>query len=143
MGKRELIADLRTLHALFNILIVLFFVLQAWLGFSIRRRRRAGMSVAVRVVKFHRKAGPLLVLAGTLGFVSGLTLAYIDNGYLFRYALHAVNGIAIAVLLVTNYYVSMKIRGAESEWRTVHYGFGLLIISLYGVQSFLGAGIFL
>jgi hypothetical protein len=141
MGKRELIADLRIAHALFNVTILLFLMFQAWLGLKIRSRRKAGDPPPFSIIRTHRKLGPILIQAGVFGFLSGWILIYADFGYLFKYPLHSFTGLTIALLLLVTFPVSKKIRGTDSPWRTIHYRIGLLILCTYGVQAFFGIGI--
>jgi hypothetical protein len=141
MEKREIIANMRIVHALFNVTILMFLIFQAWLGLKIRRRRKAGDPPAFNVIKTHRKLGPVLVLAGVLGYVSGCVIIYFDTGNLFKFPWHSSLGLTLALLLTAVLLVSKKITGADSPWRTIHYLTGLLILCIYCVQAFIGIGI--
>ncbi len=141
MEKRELIANMRIVHALFNVTILMFLIFQAWLGLKIRRRRKAGDPPAFNVIKTHRKLGPMLVLAGVLGFISGCIIIYFDTGALFKYPWHSFLGLTLAFLLMSALFVSKKITGTDSSWRTIHYRIGLLLLCVYCIQAFLGIGI--
>ena len=141
MEKSEIIANMRIVHALFNVIILMSLIFQAWLGLKIRRRRKAGDPPAFNVIKTHRKLGPVLVPAGILGFLSGWVIIYFDTGALFKYPGHSILGLTLALLLLSALLVSKKITGADSPWRTMHYRIGLLILCGYCFQVFLGIGI--
>jgi hypothetical protein len=132
---------LRIAHGLINFTIVLCFIIQAWLGLQIRKQRSAKKELPFAIIRRHRKFGPILVPAGVLGFLSGWILIYSDTGQLFKYPLHFITGLVIALLLPVTYAVSRSIRAGESLWRERHYHLGLLILCLYGIQAFLGIGI--
>jgi hypothetical protein len=132
---------LRIAHGLINFTIVLCFIIQAWLGLQIRKQRSAKKELPFAIIRRHRKFGPILVLAGVLGFFSGWFLIYFDSGHLFKYPLHSITGLVIALLLLVTYAISRSIRAGASLWRERHYRLGLLIVCLYGIQAFLGIGI--
>jgi uncharacterized membrane protein YozB (DUF420 family) len=136
-------AYLRIAHGCFNLTIVLFFIFQAWLGLQIRKKRSAKKELPFTIIRRHRKFGPVLVPSGVLGFLSGWILIYFDAGHLFKYPLHSITGLVIALLILVTYAVSRSIRAGESLWRERHYRLGLLIMCLYGIQAFLGIGILL
>ncbi len=141
MVNKHEIAYLRLVHGCFNLTIVLFFIFQAWLGLRIRNKRKAKQSPPFSMIRRHRKIGPVLIPVGVLGFLSGWALIYSDVGYLFKYPLHSITGLIIALLLLVTYPVSRSIRAGESLWRERHYWLGLFIMCLYGIQAFLGIGI--
>ena len=143
MDGRALIEYLKLVHGGFNLFVFLLLVLQASRGLRIRRQRRAGAPPEWAVIKIHRHRGPLLVVFVLIGYAAGLTLAYVDHGKSFTYPLHFITGTAIALLLVMTYAVSGKIRGAESVWRTIHFGLGIVILCLYAAQILFGLGILL
>jgi hypothetical protein len=141
MANTYEIVYLRIAHGTFNLAIVLFFIFQSWLGLQIRRHRKAKTSPPFSVIRRHRKFGPVLIPAGVLGFLSGWVLIYSDSGYLFKYPLHSITGLLIALLLLVTYSISRSIKAGESLWRERHYWLGLLIICLYVIQVFQGIGI--
>jgi uncharacterized membrane protein YozB (DUF420 family) len=132
---------LRIAHACFNFTIVLFFIFQAWLGLQIRKQRIAKKAPQFLIIRRHRKFGPVLIPAGVLGFLSGWVLIYADSGYLFKYPLHSITGLVIALLLLVTYPVSRSIKADGSLWRERHYLLSLLVMCLYSIQAFLGIGI--
>ncbi|MBI4709819.1 MAG: DUF4079 family protein [Nitrospirae bacterium] len=82
-------------------------------------------------------------MMGGAGFVAGLTITYIDIGRLLIYMPHLINGIAIVSLITAAFLISRNIRASETQWRTAHLIIGILIVSLYFIQAFLGLGILL
>ena len=97
----------------------------------------------VAAVKRHRKLGPLLVLAGCLGFFAGLSLVFIDEGNVLEYPLHLLVGLAIVLCLISTYMLSLRIKGPTSPVRTLHFILGITILCLYVIQAFIGLGILL
>jgi len=137
------VTALQLAHVIFN--SVLFFALcfQGVLGWRIRRKRVAGVLQDFSVVKRHRALGPVLAALLPISYLVGLITAYLHNGRLVRYPLHfAIGGFLVAVL-GTSFLVSRRIRGAQSPWRTPHFALGLLLLSTFLVQIYLGLDIFL
>lgn len=143
MTGKETIAYLKLAHGLYNTVIVFLFIYQGWLGLKIRRERSAGGIQAFKTIKRHRKNGPPLVILGVLGFCAGAVLVYIDKGDIFKYPLHLVNGILIALSINITLLISTKIKGAPSRWRNRHFLLGLFILCLYLLQIWFGLNILL
>jgi hypothetical protein len=132
---------LRILHGSYNGIIAAAFLYQGWLGLRIRRERKAGKERDFGIVKQHRARGPMLVGLGLLGYCAGIILIFIDKGHLFEYPLHNLVGSLIAFLLVVTYFISRRIKGIYSPWRTAHYIIGGSILCIYILQIFLGLDI--
>jgi Protein of unknown function (DUF4079) len=128
-------------HGLYNIVVIMLFLFQGWLGIKIRNGRISGNPLEVKFVRRHRKFGPFIAILGIFGFTGGIATAYLSEGEIFEYPLHFLTGMTISSLIIITFMVSRKIRGRESTWRTIHYYIGLMIISLYFFQAFLGIGI--
>ncbi len=143
MAERHLIATLRLVHGTFNTLVMLLFIYQGFVGLKIRKNRKLKQPPPFRAVKRHRKIGPFLALLGVTGFGAGFTLVYLDVGHFFKFPLHFLTGALIALLIITTFLVSRKIKGPDSKWRTPHFVIGIMIICLYLIQVFLGLGILL
>jgi len=143
MIPREWLDLLRIGHGAYNAIVALALFTQGWLGLKIRRERKAGGARDFAVVRRHRTWGPFLVLLGILGYGAGALLILIDKGHLFEYPLHNVVGAAIAILLAATFFITRKIKGPESPWRTPHLAVAVGILCLYLVQLFLGLGILL
>ncbi len=141
MINRALIPYLRIVHASFNTAIMFLFLYQGWLGLAIRRQRKGGGSPIFKIIKRHRRFGPLFALLGVIGFFAGLTLIYLDYGRVFKYAFHFITGSLIVLSLVSTFFISKQIRSNEPSWRTPHFMLGMVIISFYIIQIFLGLGI--
>jgi hypothetical protein len=141
MIDKDLIPYLRIAHGSFNTVVMFLFLYQGWLGLTIRRQRKTGGPPLFKIIKRHRTFGPVFAFAGILGFFAGLTLVYVDYGRTFKYPPHFITGSLIALSLVTTFLVSKQIRPGESSWRNTHFMLGILIISLYIIQVFLGFGI--
>jgi hypothetical protein len=140
--ERQTLAYLKLIHGVFNMAVFAAFLYQASLGLNIRsgrRQRRPDFAV----IKRHRALGPLLVLLGISGFLAGLSIAYLDQGRIFRHPLHFLFGLAIAAGLVTTFLVSKQIRPGDSPWRNAHALVGAGLIALYLFQVMLGLGILL
>lgn len=139
----QLIPYLKLVHGSFNTIVMFLFLCQGWLGFTIRRQRKSGGPPLFKVIRRHRKFGPIFVFMGLAGFFAGLTLVTFDHGHVFKYPLHSIMGSLIALSLVTTFSISKRIRANKPAWRTLHFILGIFIISLYVIQIFLGLGILL
>jgi Protein of unknown function (DUF4079) len=135
--------DLRLLHGSFNAIVALLFVYHGSLGWRIRRERKRGSGRNPAIIRRHRKEGPIFSVLGVAGYLAGVGLILIDKGHLFEYPSHMIVGSCIALLIITTYIISKKMRGLESFWRTPHFVIGLFILLLYIVQIYLGLGILL
>lgn len=138
-----LLDDLRLLHGSFNAIVALLFVYHGSLGWRIRRERKRGSGRNPTIIRRHRKEGPIFAVLGVAGYLAGVGLTLIDKGHLVEYPSHLIVGSCIALLIITTYIISKKIRGLESFWRTPHFVIGLFILLLYIVQIYLGLGILL
>ncbi len=140
---RELLADLRLAHGVYNTIVMMLFLYQGRLGFRIRRDRLAGAPPPFPVIKRHRQAGPILAIMGGLGFFAGLTLVLLNTGNILEYPLHLFTGLTIVVLLIATYKISRDIKGPESSFRFPHFVLGIAILCLYFVNVFFGLGVLL
>jgi hypothetical protein len=141
MSSKDFIPYLKIVHGSFNTIVMFLFLYQGWLGLTIRRQRKGGRSPILKIIRRHRKFGPIFVFWGVIGFLAGLTLVYIDEGRVFEYPLHFIMGSLITLSLVTTFLISRRIRSDNPSWRTPHFMLGLLIIFFYFIQIFLGLGI--
>ncbi len=135
---KNIIPYLKLAHGSFNTLMMFLFAYQGWMGIKIRKQRLSGGVHDFHFVKRHRKTGPVFAVLGCLGYIAGLSIVYIDEGKVFYYPLHFIFGSAIAVSLIMTYYISRKIKGSASSWRTPHFILGIWILCLYLVQTVLG-----
>ncbi len=142
MVSRELIAYLKLLHAVYNVTIIVLFLLQGRLGLQIRKGRLAG-SPPFQLIKKHRRNGPILVFMGVCGFLSGVIIVGLDSGELLKYYYHYLVGLTLALLMITTLFVSKLIKGADPYWRNIHLAVGLFIICFYLVQLILGLSVLL
>ena len=140
---RQLLADLRPVHGVYNTIVMLLFLYQGWLGLRIRRERRARAPLPVPVVKRHRRMGPVLVILGGLGFMEGLTLVLLDTGRVLDFPPHLFTGLTIVVLLIATYKISKDIKGPDSPYRTPHFILGVAILCLYLANVVIGLGVYL
>jgi hypothetical protein len=141
--NRQLLADLRLLHGVYNAIMMLFFLYQGQLGFGIRRARKTGALPPIPKIKRHRRMGPVLVILGGLGFLEGLTLVLLDTGNILEYPPHFFIGLTIVVLLIATYKISRDIRGPGASFRTPHFVLGVAILCLYFVNVLIGIGVLL
>ncbi len=140
MIDRQTLAYLRLLHGSYNAFVMFLFFYQGLLGLRIRKDRKTG-GRATKSIKRHRKMGPVIAVLGVAGFLAGVVLVYIDKGHLLEYPLHFLTGLSIALSITATFFVSRKIKGIELPWRVLHFRLGILIVSLYSIQIFLGLGI--
>ena len=138
---RQLLADLRLAHGVYNAIVMLLFLYQGRLGFRIRRERRARAPLPVAVIKRHRKMGPVLAILGGLGFLAGLTIVLLDTGNVLEYPPHFFVGLTIVVLLIATYKISRDIKGTDSVYRNPHFVLGVAILCLYLVNVMIGIGV--
>ncbi len=142
MIDKPTFAILRLAHGSFNMMVVLGFLYQVFLGLRIRKKRTAE-TPDPKCIRRHRKMGPYLVVLGVMGFLAGKTLVYLEHKHFLEYPLHYGTGAVIVVLLIATLLSSKRIRGASGVWRNRHFRLGLVLISLYIVQVILGLGILL
>jgi hypothetical protein len=126
------------LHGAYNMLVILLFIYQGWLGMIIRKERLAGRPPVVRITKRHRKFGPVLALMGIFGFFAGVNIVYINYGLLIVYDLHFYTGIVISSLIIATFFISKKIKRNDLLWRTLHLYAGFVIISFYFIEAYIG-----
>lgn len=131
------------MHGIYNASMMLFFLYQGWLGFSIRRARKTGASPPFPVIKRHRKMGPVLAILGGLGFLTGLTLVLLDTGNVLEFQPHLFMGLIIVVLLIATYRISRDIKGPDSPYRTPHFILGVFILCFYFLNVIAGIGVLL
>jgi hypothetical protein len=141
---KNIIPYLKLAHGSFNTLMMFLFAYQGWMGLKIRKQR-LWLSGAhdFHVVKRHRKTGPVFAFLGCSGYIAGLTIVFIDKGTVLYYPMHLIFGSAIAVSIITTFFISRRIKGIYSSWRTPHFILGIWIICLYLVQIALGLRILL
>lgn len=138
----DYIAYAQVIHGAYNTAVILLFFYQSYLGFKIRRERKAGDNRDFTAVRKHRRQGPVLAVLAALGFMAGLTIVLIDEGRIAEHPLHFVNGLLIIVLIVAAYTVSQRI-AVGPDYRTLHMSLGLTILCLFVLQAFLGLSILL
>ncbi len=108
-----------------------------------QKRKKEGRRAEYQDHQGHRKEGPIFAVLGVAGYLAGAGLILIDKGHLFEYPPHMIVGSCIALLIITTFIISKKIKGPESSWRTPHFMIGLFILLLYIIQIYLGLGILL
>ncbi len=140
MLDRNVIATLRLVHGAYNFVVLLLFWYQAFLGFGIRKARRAGGSNQ-RAVRQHRKTGPVIAVLAIAGYTGGAVLSFLDNGRLFKYPFHFLTGSTIVGMIVLTVIVSRFIKYGRDEKRTLHFSLGVVLLGLYALQALLGLGI--
>lgn len=143
MLNREILPYLKLAHGFYNTLLMFLLTYQGWLGFRIRKKRKAGERQDFKTIRRHRRGGPIFVILGCAGFFAGMTVIFLDRGRILVYPPHFINGSLIALLLVSTYLISKKIRAAELPWRIRHFILGIVILFLYLIQVSLGLDILL
>lgn len=142
MIDKQIIAYLKLFHGFYNTMVMVLFIYQGFLGLRIRRERKAGIQ-SFHIIKRHRRLGPILIFVGVIGFFAGGMVVYLDHGHIFHYPLHFITGLLIVLSVITTFLISKRIKGIDDVWRDRHYVLGILIISFYLIQVFLGLGILL
>jgi hypothetical protein len=130
-------------HGVFNFGLMLLFFYQGWLGFAIRKARMTYAPSPRVVVRRHRKAGPVLAILSTTGFLAGIFIVLIDKAQLFEYPLHFFMGLVIILCLGVTYYISRRIKIQDSAYRNPHTAIGIMMLCVYPIQSLLGLSIIL
>ncbi|MCX7794289.1 MAG: DUF4079 domain-containing protein [Thermodesulfovibrionales bacterium] len=142
MFSKETIAYLKLLHGLYNSIVIVQFIYQGILGLKIRRERKSSNFPEI-IIKRHRILGPILTVESIMGFFAGITLVFVDYGFIFKYPLHFITGLFIILSVITTFFISRKIKADASLWRELHFRLGILILFLYVIQAFFGLGILL
>jgi hypothetical protein len=140
---RAFLDYLRLLHGSFNTIVALLFLYHGSLGWRIRKERKRGGERNPKIIRRHRKEGPIFAVLGVAGYFAGAGLILIDKGHLFEFPAHMIVGSCIALLIITTFIISKKIKGPDSFWRTPHFVIGLFILLLYFIQIYLGLGLLL
>lgn len=140
---RQIISDLRYIHAAYNMAMLLIFFYHGSVGLRIRRARLGGAPANFVLIKRHRRLGPVIAPLGVLGYLVGVAIILLDRGHVAVYPLHFITGTSIASCLVATWLISRKIKGPSTRARNAHFILGLVILALYAVQFVLGAGILL
>jgi len=139
----DLIPYLKYLHGLYNGFVAMLFFYQGWFGLMIRKERITVRPPTASIIKRHRKIGPIFTLMGIAGFFTGVIIVYLHEGRIFEHSIHIIIGLAIAVMIITTFFISKKIKVRESAFRTPHFIIGILIVCLYFIQAFIGIRILL
>lgn len=137
------VSTLQITHVFFNSALFFALAYQALLGFRVRRKRIAGVLQDFNAVKRHRALGPVLATLLPFGYLAGLITVYLHKGLWARYPAHLAGGTFLLAIVCSVVVVSTRIRGAQSPWRTPHFGLGLLLLCAFLLQIFLGLNIFL
>lgn len=140
---KQILGYLKVFHGLFNFTVMLLFFYHGRLGLAIRKARLGGRPFPLYAVKRHRKAGPVLTALGVLGFIAGMSVAYLDEGKFLKHPLHFGVGAVIVMLLLAAYGISRSIKGPDSPLRNPHAAVGVAILCLYMIQTFFGLSILL
>lgn len=140
---KEFIAYFKVAHGFYNLCMLFLFGYQGWMGYRIRKARKAEAPAPFGLVRRHRTAGPVFALGGALGFFAGVTVVLLDKGRVLEYPLHVLVGLAILSCIAMLSAVSRRITGGETRHRDIHFRLGAGLLALYVVQSMLGLGILL
>lgn len=138
----ETVVYLRYAHGAFNLSVAAGFFVQACVGLRIRRARISGLSASA-LQKAHRRFGPALAAFGLAGFLSGMTVIYLDKGHILEYPIHFAFGAGVAGFIVTAFSFSRMIRSLDPAWRVRHMIAGIALLWAYLFQMFLGLAVLL
>ena len=140
---QEFVPILQIVHGAFNGALLVAFLVQGWLGWRIRRRRRSGAPQEFAVIRKHRGRGPVLTTLVIAGFLAGFLTAYLHRGTLVTAPAHLAGGTALVVCCAVAAVLGRRIRGPQSAARTPHFAAGLVTLAMFIVQVFLGLGVLL
>lgn len=143
MVSDAVVSTLQVVHVVFNGALFFAFAFQGWLGWRIRKKRVAGALQDFGMVKRHRALGPVLATLLPLGYLAGVSTAYLHKGLWARYPGHLAAGTVLLMVAGAAVLISKRIRGAQSPWRTYHFELGLLLLCTFVIQIYLGLNIFL
>jgi len=130
-------------HALFNTCLFIAFIYQARLGWSMRKNRLSDDKPEAVKIRRHRKLGPVIATLLPIGFLAGLLITFLDEGAIGKHPLHLGVGALLVGAVISTGLVSKNIKGTSSNWRTLHFGIGIIIIVLFMGQIFLGLNMLL
>jgi hypothetical protein len=142
LSGEQIINVFKILHGSFNLLVMGLFIHQGLTGLRIRKGRKSGIT-SLAAIKSHRVKGPALTIMGALGFIGGAGMAFLDRGHIFESQLHFTTGAVITLAIISTYLISRQIKRGTLSLRDIHLAAGILIISLYPVQIFLGLDLLL
>lgn len=141
IDKHLLLAVLKPAHGLFNILVLSLFIYQAWKGILIRRARLSSGAIPFPAVRLHRKIGPIATMLAVAGYLAGISLVLFDEGHLFEHPIHLITGSLLILFLLAAFAVSRRIRAAAPSIRILHFRLGIITLTIFFVEVFLGLGI--
>jgi hypothetical protein len=141
MASDRIVSALQFAHVFSNGALFLALAYQGRLGWRIRNTRVTGVLQDFSVAKRHRALGSVLATLLPVGYLTGLTTAYIHKGLWLRYPGHLAVGTVLLAIVFSVVLTSRGIRGIQSPWRTPHFALGLLLLSSFLVQIYLGLNI--
>lgn len=139
--NKYLLSELRLAHGIFNILLLVAFLEHARLGLKIRRARTSASPLPFPAIKRHRKGGPVFAVLTLAGYAFGIFLVLVRTGKLFENPEHLLFGTLLVLLAGTNVFLSARIKGQHSPYRSRHFAAGLALLFVFVVQVLLGIGI--
>ncbi|MEW6520891.1 MAG: DUF4079 family protein [Thermodesulfobacteriota bacterium] len=140
---RQMMPWLALGHGIFNVLVMVCFWYQGWLGHVVRRHRLAGEAPPLQTVRRHRRLGPWLVVSAAAGFLAGVLLVLLDRGRVIVYPLHFSLGLTLILVQGAAWAASRRIRARDAAGRGRHRLLGILILCLYPLQVLAGLGVLL
>lgn len=139
---KELLSVLQSSHATFNVVVMLLFWHQAWMGMKIRKaRRQAGGALPFTLIRRHRKAGPVYAALALFGYLFGIVIVVLHKGRLLEHPAHFFTGTILIAVIMVSIVLSRRIQGQQSPYRTAHFIAGLFLLVLYLLQVLLGIGV--
>lgn len=140
---QELVPILQIVHGAFNGALLVAFLVQARLGWRVRRRRLSGASQDIAAIRKHRRRGPVLTALLAAGYFAGLLTAYLHRGRLVTAAGHLAGGTALVACCALVAVFGGRIRGPQSAARTPHFVAGLVTLAVFVAQILLGLNVLL
>lgn len=138
---QEFVPVLQVGHGLFNAALLAAFLAQGWLGWRIRRGRAAGFATDILALKRHRRQGPILALLLGVGYLAGVSTAFVHKGRWVPHPLHFAAGTLLIALVAATVVVSKRIQGPATPARTTHFLLGIVVLGVFFTQALLGLAV--
>lgn len=133
---------LNFIHPLLMWVLLAISVYALYLGFQIRRTRKAEGEVKKELIKGkfnirHYQIGSLLLALMVIGTLGGMAVTYINNGKLFLGS-HLLAGLGMTGLIATSAALSPYMQKGYDWARYSHIFLNVTILGLFGWQAVTG-----
>lgn len=139
---KEVLSSLRLAHGAFNIVVMLLFWYQAWMGMKIRKARRLTReALPFNLIRRHRKSGPVYAGMALFGYLFGIVIVFLHERHFLEHPVHFFTGTALIVVITISIVLSRRIQGQQSAFRTAHFISGVFLLVLFFLQVLFGLGV--